>query len=89
MATALHGKDGPQIDVPARAAKNGTKLFKGKCVRCHTIEKSGNVKQGPPLVGVMGRTSGSVERFAYSAAAGILDSHTAQTKWPIFNWKFC
>ena len=41
MATAIHGKDGPQID------------------QCHTIEKGGNVKQGPPLVGVMGRNKDS------------------------------
>jgi cytochrome c len=46
MATAIHCKDGPQIEVPAGDAKKG----------------------GPPLVGVMGRTSGSVEGFAYSAA---------------------
>ena len=45
MATAIHGKDGPQIDVPAGAAKKGTKLFKGKCTQCHTIEKGSNVKQ--------------------------------------------
>merc|ERR1739840_74864 len=43
-------------------------LFKAKCAQCHTIEKGGNAKQGPPLWGIIGRTSGSVEGFAYSEA---------------------
>ena len=34
----------------------------------NTIGKGGDLKQEPPLVGVMGRTSGSVEGFACSAA---------------------
>ena len=43
-------------------------MFTGKCAQCHTIGKSGDLKEEPPLVGVMGRTSGSVEGFACSAA---------------------
>merc|ERR1712157_283626 len=30
----------------------GAKLFKAKCAQCHTIEKGGNAKHGPPLYGV-------------------------------------
>ena len=45
---AKMGKPEPQIEVPAGDAEKGAKLFKGKCAHCHTIEKGGNVKQGPP-----------------------------------------
>ena len=73
-------------DVPAGDAKKGTKLFKGKCAQCHTIEKGGNVKQEPPSVGVMGRTSGSVEGFACSAAnkdSGIVRSPAYMFKYSV------
>merc|ERR1712217_183053 len=68
------------MGVPAGDAKKGAKIFKGKCAQCHTCEKGGLVKQGPPLWGVMGRQSGSVDGFAYSEAnknSGILwsDKH--------------
>merc|ERR1711977_607625 len=36
--------------------------------QCPTCEKGGLVKQGPPLWGVMGRSSGAVDGFAYSEA---------------------
>ena len=44
MATAIHGRDGPQIEV---SAKKDTKLFKGKRSQCHTIDKCGDVKGYP------------------------------------------
>ena len=69
MATAIHGKDRPQIEVPARDAKKG----------------------GPPLVGVMGRTSGSVEGFAYSAAdkdSGIVWSPAHMFKYLVNRKKY-
>merc|ERR1711963_1175174 len=59
----------PTVEVPAGEAKKGAKLFKGKCAQCHTIEKGGLVKQGPPLWGLFGRASGSVEGFAYFQSA--------------------
>merc|ERR1712129_433583 len=58
----------PQIEVPAGDVKKGAKLFKAKCAQCHTCEKGGLVKQGPPLYGIMGRQSGTCEGFAYSEA---------------------
>lgn len=58
----------PDVEVPAGDTKKGAKLFKAKCAQCHTIEKGGNSKQGPPLWGLMGRTSGTVDGFAYSGA---------------------
>merc|ERR1711957_72699 len=56
----------PDIEVPAGDVKKGAKLFKAKCAQCHTIEKGGNAKQGPPLWGLFGRQSGTVDGFAYS-----------------------
>mmetsp|Transcript_69707 Transcript_69707/g.199781 ORF Transcript_69707/g.199781 Transcript_69707/m.199781 type:complete len:116 (+) Transcript_69707:91-438(+) len=56
----------PDVEVPEGDVKKGAKLFKAKCAQCHTCEKGGNAKQGPPLYGVMGRTSGTYDGFAYS-----------------------
>lgn len=44
----------------------GEKVFK-KCKACHVIDKKKN-RLGPHLIGVIGRTSGSVEGFKYSKA---------------------
>jgi cytochrome c len=45
----------------------GAKIFKQKCLQCHVVEKGVN-KTGPSLHGIVGRASGSVGGFAYSAA---------------------
>merc|ERR1712190_672928 len=58
----------PEVEVPAGDVKKGAKLFKSKCAQCHTCEKGGLTKQGPPLFGIMGRQSGTCEGFAYSEA---------------------
>merc|ERR1712048_99850 len=58
----------PDVEVPAGDSKKGAKLFKAKCAQCHTIEKGGLAKQGPPLHGLFGRQSGTMEGFAYSDA---------------------
>jgi cytochrome c len=58
----------PEVEVPAGNAKKGAKLFKAKCAQCHTCEKGGASKQGPPLWGVMGRESGTADFNAYSDA---------------------
>ncbi len=44
----------------------GEKVFK-KCKACHVIDKKKN-RLGPHLIGVFGRTSGTVEGFKYSKA---------------------
>jgi cytochrome c len=62
------GIDEPAVDVPAGSSKKGAKLFKAKCAQCHTAEKGGAAKQGPPLWNLMGREAGSGEFGAYSDA---------------------
>jgi cytochrome c len=56
----------------------GKKVF-NKCRACHNIDKPKN-KVGPHLIGVFGRTSGTVESFKYSksmkAAAVVWDEST-------------
>ena len=47
-------------------AAAGEKVFK-KCKACHVIDNKKN-RLGPHLIGVFGRTSGSVEGFKYSTA---------------------
>jgi cytochrome c2 len=48
-------------------AAAGEKLFRAKCAACHAVEPGKN-KIGPSLAGIVGRPSGSVEGFKYSAA---------------------
>jgi cytochrome c len=47
-------------------AAAGEKVFK-KCKACHVIDKKKN-RLGPHLIGVFGRTSGTMEGFKYSKA---------------------
>ncbi|GAK32644.1 hypothetical protein JCM17846_19140 [Iodidimonas nitroreducens] len=57
----------------AQDVEKGEKLF-ARCQVCHVLEPEGR-KIGPSLYGVFGRTSGTVEGFAYSKAmqdAGIV-----------------
>ena len=57
------------IAVPALAegdAKAGKKVF-NKCKACHVVDKEKN-RVGPHLVGLFGRTAGTVEDFKYSDA---------------------
>lgn len=44
----------------------GEKIFK-QCQQCHTLQPGKNLT-GPTLHGIIGRTSGTVEKFAYSKA---------------------
>jgi cytochrome c len=47
-------------------AEKGKKVF-NKCKACHVVDQPKN-KLGPHLIGIVGRTSGSVEGFKYSKA---------------------
>lgn len=46
--------------------KKGEKVFK-KCKTCHFVDKEKN-KVGPHLVGIFGRTAGTLEGFKFSKA---------------------
>merc|ERR1712072_1378788 len=59
MGTALNMGD----------VKKGAKIFKQKCLQCHTYPGPGSKNgTGPDLTGLMGRQSGTVEGFSYSRA---------------------
>merc|ERR1719233_1583673 len=54
------------IKMPADP-KRGAKIFKTKCTQCHSVKKGQN-GQGPSMYGIVGRKSGQVEGFNYTAA---------------------
>jgi cytochrome c len=60
---------GGVLCVPARAADAdaGQAVFKTQCGICHSVVQDKNMV-GPSLFGIVGRKSGSVEGFHYSAA---------------------
>ena len=65
-AAAAAPKETPLPELLAKAdAKKGEQDAK-ICATCHTFEKGGAVKIGPPLWGVVGRPVGSFPGFAYS-----------------------
>lgn len=43
-------------------------MFAIRCVECHSITDAAEQKIGPSLKGLIGRTSGTLEGFAYSDA---------------------
>lgn len=51
----------------AQDAGNGERVFQAQCSVCHSIKPGRNVV-GPSLFGVVGRHSGRVPGFPYSAA---------------------
>jgi cytochrome c len=46
-------------------------LFKQQCGTCHTISLSDPVRQGPPLVGIVGRKPGEASGFHYSSGFAV------------------
>ncbi|BAR58686.1 cytochrome C [Bradyrhizobium diazoefficiens] len=55
-----------QMPLPAAKPPDGATLFKQQCAVCHTLSLSEPMRQGPPLVKIVGRTAGKVEGFRYS-----------------------
>jgi cytochrome c len=58
----------PNVTVQPGDVEKGAKIFKTKCAQCHNAEQGGKNGQGPNLWGIIGRLSGQVDGFAYSAA---------------------
>ena len=58
---------GAQMPLPAAKPPDGTTLFKQQCATCHTINLSDAVRQGPSLLGIVGRSAGKADGFRYSA----------------------
>ena len=53
--------------IPDGDYEKGKKLFKSRCFQCHVVE-SDETKTGPTLKGLIGRKSGTVAGYDYSAA---------------------
>lgn len=51
----------------AADAEAGARVFRTQCGACHVVE-AGKNRVGPSLHGIVGRKSGEVEGFRYSAA---------------------
>ncbi|VDO60872.1 unnamed protein product [Haemonchus placei] len=54
-------------DIPEGDYEKGKKVFKQRCLQCHVVDSKAT-KTGPTLHGIIGRKSGTVEGFDYSAA---------------------
>lgn len=48
--------------------EKGKKLFSARAAQCHTGNKGGANGVGPNLWGIVGRKSGTVEGYSYTAA---------------------
>lgn len=55
-----------QMPLPSAKPPDGATLFKQQCAICHTTNSSEPMRQGPPLVRIVGRTAGKIEGFHYS-----------------------
>jgi cytochrome c len=66
--------------MPLPAAPDGATLFKQQCAVCHTLSSSEPMRQGPPLVKVVGRPAGKVEGFRYSENLAKADFAWDETK---------
>jgi cytochrome c len=55
-----------QMPLPSPRPVDGATLFKQQCGVCHTTTLSEPMRQGPPLVGIVGRQAGSFAHFRYS-----------------------
>ncbi|TQF39885.1 cytochrome C [Bradyrhizobium sp. UNPF46] len=54
------------MPLPAARPPDGATLFKQQCAVCHTTSLSEPMRQGPPLVEVVGRPAGKIDGFRYS-----------------------
>jgi cytochrome c len=56
-----------QMPLPAAKPADGATLFKQQCATCHTTNLADPMRQGPPLVRIVGRPAGKIDSFHYSA----------------------
>ncbi|MEQ1714969.1 MAG: c-type cytochrome [Hyphomicrobium sp.] len=80
---AVAGEAGGQTDLAAAGAQ-----FLKSCGTCHTVEPKAEIRQGPNLSGVIGRTAGTLAEFpTYSealkkaGAGGLVWTEEALDKW--------
>jgi cytochrome c len=59
---------------------DGATLFKQQCAVCHTLSQSEPMRQGPPLVKIVGRSAGKVDGFKYSEALSKADFAWDETR---------
>jgi cytochrome c len=69
-----------QMPLPAAKPADGVTLFKQQCAVCHTTNLSEPVRQGPPLVKLVGRPAGKAEGFKYSEALSKADFTWDETR---------
>ena len=69
-----------QMSLPAAKPPDGTTLFKQQCAVCHTMSSSEPMRQGPPLVRIVGRSAGKAEGFRYSESLAKADFAWDETK---------
>ena len=72
-ATSMVGVAPAQMPLPEAKPVNGAALFKQQCATCHTTDLSEPLRQGPPLVHIIGRQAGKFEGFPYSPALARAD----------------
>ncbi len=72
-ATVLVVGANAQMPLPAAKPPDGATLFKQQCAVCHTLSLSEPMRQGPPLIKVVGRPAGKIEGFKYSDALSKAD----------------
>jgi cytochrome c len=72
-ATSIVGVAPAQMSLPAAKPVDGAALFKQQCASCHTTDLSDPLRQGPPLVQIVGRQAGKFEGFVYSPALARAD----------------
>ena len=73
-----------QLSLPAAKSPDGAALFKQQCATCHTTNLSDALRQGPPLVQIVGRQAGKIEGFHYSpglAQAGFTWDESRLDAW--------
>jgi cytochrome c len=68
------------MTLPSAKPLDGAALFKQQCATCHTTNLTDPVRQGPPLIGIVGRHAGNIDGFHYSAGFAKADFVWDETK---------